>query len=816
MIAKSNYPKYRTLFLAVFLLLLILPFSGIAQQTPLRLWYKLPATYWEACLPLGNGRLGVMPDGGIYKEKMVLNDITLWSGGVQDADLPGAYQYLPQIRNLLFEGKNIEAQELMSKYFKCKGQGSGNGQGANVPYGSYQILSNLTIDYQYDDEDKNNADSANYVRSLSLDSAIATTSFRLNNTVYRREYFASFYHDCIIIRLSANENHKINFKLAMNRPERFSIAVVKNQLQMSGQLNNSTDGNGMKYLTRVSVNQQGGELTTINDSLQVKNASSAIIYISSATDYKKADFVTFTDKVLNEAIRSPYSQEKSNHIKKFRTLFTRASLNLGKNNKDDLPTDERLAAFTTDGSDGGLPVLYFQYGRYLLISSTRRGLLPPNLQGLWANEIQTPWNGDYHLDINIQMNHWPLEVTNLGMLNEPFFDLVKSLVNPGEQTAKAYYDSKGWVAHVITNIWGYTSPGEEYSWGAYNTGSAWLCQMLYAHFEFTRDTAYLKKLYPIIKGSAQFYLNMLVKEPLHGWLVTAPSNSPENAFILPDGKQANVCAGPTIDNQLIRYLFNATIQSGKILKTDVDFGQQLEATVKQLPPNQVSNNGLLMEWLEDYPEAEPHHRHVSPLWALYPGNEINDNEPKLVDAAKALLEARGDEGTGWSLAWKINLWARLHDGNRAFKILHRLLKPLQDNKLNMMNGGGTFVSLLCGHPPFQIDGNFGGTAGIAEMLLQSSNGYTELLPALPDEWKDGSFKGWRARGGAELDAVWENSRITSLQVKATVSNRFKIKVPVNVNRIKITLNNKTIAANPVKQMLSLNMKKGQIARLIFY
>jgi len=809
---KTNiHPKHHCSRVAISLFILIIPFWGNAQTKPLRLWYKSPAAYWDASVPLGNGRLGIMPDGGVFKENMVLNDITLWSGGKQDADLPGACQYLPQIRTLLLEGKNIEAQQVMSKYFKCKGQGSGYGSGANVPYGCYQILANLSLDYQYDDTGKINNMPDNYVRSLSLDSAIATTTFTLNGTVYKREYFASFNHDCIIIRLSASGNNKINFKLGISRPERFKDSVNDNQLEMFGQLNNGTDGKGMRYFTKVAIKQEGGLLTSMSDTLQVKGARNAVIYISSATDYKRPNFIAFTEKVLNDAMASSYLDEKTAHINNFQTLFKRATLNLGNNDRDDLPTDERLSAFKSDGGDTGLPELYFQYGRYLLISSTRNGLLPPNLQGLWANNIQTPWNGDYHLDINIQMNHWPLEETNLGMLNGPFFDLVEGLVKPGEQTAKAYYGCDGWVAHVITNIWGYTSPGEDYSWGAYNTGSAWLCQMLFAHYEFTRDPVYLKKLYPILKGSAQFYLSMLIKEPTHGWLVTAPSNSPENTFILPDGKQANVCVGPTIDNQLVRYLFNATIQSDKILNTDPGFRKQLEAAVKRLPPDQISKKGRLMEWLQDYPEAEPHHRHVSPLWGLYPGNEISYNDTTLSNAAKALLAARGDDGTGWSLAWKVNFWARLHNGDRALKLLHLLLTPSRKSS----NGSGTNINLLCDGPPFQIDGNFGGTAGIAEMLLQSSNGYMELLPALPAEWKDGSFTGWRARDGAELDAVWRNSNITTIKLKAIVGNNFKIRVADNVKTVKITINGKTYAAAPVKNMISLDLKKGQIAGLNF-
>lgn len=808
-INKTQYGFNRIVYLAI---LVLFTTPVIAQQSPLRLWYKMPATYWEATLPLGNGRLGIMPDGGIDKENLVLNDITLWSGSKQDADLQGASQYLPQIQQLLLQGKNVEAQQVMSKYFKSKGPGSGQGSGANVAYGAYQVLGNLGLHYQYDAP----VAAMDYSRALSIDSAIANTTFKLNNTTYRREYFASFDHDCILLRLTANSNHKINFKLGIGRPERFKDTVIKGQLQMFGQLNNGTDGKGMKYLTRVAIKQEGGKLLTIGDSLQVTGANTATIYVSAGTNFRGADFITNTASVLNDVMAGNFTQEKANHIQKFRALFNRASLNLGAIDKDQLPTDERLVAFAKDGSDGGLPALYYQYGRYLLICSTRSGLLPPNLQGLWANNIQTPWNGDYHLDINIQMNHWPLEVTNLGMLNGPFFDLVKGLVKPGEQTAKAYYGSKGWVAHVITNIWGYTSPGEDYSWGAYNTGSAWLCQMLYSHYEYTKDKAYLKALYPILKGSAQFYLDILVKEPAHGWLVSAPSNSPENGFILPDGSHAAVCAGPTIDNQLIRYLFNASIESAKSLHTDPVFRKKLESAVTQLPPDQISKKGRLMEWLQDYPETEPHHRHVSPLWGLYPGTEINYSNPELINASKALLEARGDAGTGWSLAWKVNLWARLHDGERALKLFHMLLKPIYSPELNMENGGGTFVNLLCGHPPFQIDGNFGGSAGIAEMLMQSSNGYIELLPALPADWKDGSFTGWRARGGAELDAAWKNAKLTSLKLRAAVGNQFKIKIPDHVKTVKVTLDGRAMRAVPVKNILSLNMQKGQVARLVFY
>ena len=393
------------------------------------------------------------------------------------------------------------------------------------------MLGNLGINHDY------GSDSAfihpvNYQRDLSLDSAVAKNKFIINNTVYSREYFTSFYNDVTII-ISASQLKKINFTLTLNRPERFETKTAGNELQMFGRLNNGTDGNGMRYIVRVTIKPNGGKVIPRNNSLQLKDANSAVIYISASTDYRNPGYLRSSETILANALKTPYATEKANHIKNFQQLFHRSIFNLGGTVKDSLPTDKRLQAYATDTEDNGLPVLYYQYGRYLLICSTRPGLLPPNLQGLWANTIETPWNGDYHLDINIQMNHWPLEVTNLPELNEPFFNLVKGLVLPGGKTAKAYYHAKGWVAHVITNIWGYTSPGEDYSWGSYNTGSAWLCQMLWNHYEFTKNTAYQEKLYPILKGSAEFYLSMLVKEPSHNWLVTAPSNSPENAFILP-------------------------------------------------------------------------------------------------------------------------------------------------------------------------------------------------------------------------------------------------------------------------------------------
>ncbi|HEX5554440.1 MAG TPA: glycoside hydrolase family 95 protein [Chitinophagaceae bacterium] len=786
-------------------------------QGNLRLWYKHPAKTWQECIPLGNGRLGAMPDGGIVNENIVLNDITLWSGAPQDANREGAAAHLPEIRKLLFEGKNAEAEALVNKVFICKGAGSGSGSGANVPYGSYQVLGNLRLRYDYR-MDTSLIKPRNYVRELSLDSAVAACSYELNGVRYHRTYFASFSGDVIMMRISADQPGKINLTLSINRPERYQTTVHGDELDMSGQLNNGADGRGMRYLTRIGMKPTGGKLVTGDSTLQIKGADAVVIYISSGTDFRGFSFKEKTRTLLSAAMEKPYENALADHIKAYRHLFDRVGLSLDNQSSKQaaLPTDERLVAFAKDPSDNGLPVLYFQYGRYLLISSTRADLLPPNLQGLWANTIQTPWNGDYHLDINIEMNHWLLDVTNLPMLNRPFYTLVKGLVKPGERTAKVYYDGKGWVAHAITNVWGYTAPGESASWGATNSGSGWMCEVLWQHYAFSHDKAYLEKIYPILKGSAEFYLSTLVKDPHNGWLVTAPSNSPENAFRLPDGKIAHVCVGPTIDNQIIRELFSHVIDASAILKADAAFSEQLLKAKRQLPPNQIDQHGRLMEWLKPFTEVEPHHRHMSPLWGLYPGNEIDVvKTPQVAKAAKALLIRRGDISTGWSLAWKINLWARLKDGNHAFKLVKDLLRPTAQKGYNMVNGGGTYPNLFDAHPPFQIDGNFGGTAGIAEMLLQSQAGYIELLPALPDRWPSGHFRGLCIRGGAEVDATWQDHQVKTAHLSATATGRFKIKVPGYVKKIEMIRKGQTTLLHSADGFVAVALKKGTSVKFLF-
>jgi alpha-L-fucosidase 2 len=753
-----------------------------AQTKQLKLWYRQPAQRWEETVALGNGRLGMMPDGGITNEKVVLNDITMWSGSSQDANNYEAYKKLPEIRSLLAAGKNVEAQAIIDKSFVCTGKGSGG-----VPFGCFQMLGDLNLSYQYKGIEDKDVKYDNYERELSLNNALAKTTYQVNDVTYKREYFTSFGDDVDVIKLSADKPGMLNLSININRPERGVTSTEGNELDLTGQLDNGTDGKGVAYKARVKAQLTGGSLSTTPTSLIIKDATEVIIYVSAGTDFKNPQYLAKMDGALKAAMKKTYALEKQQHVANFQKLFNRVNVDLGTSEADKLTTDQRLIAFHNNpDADKSLPVLFYQFGRYLSISSTRVGLLPPNLQGLWANEVHTPWNGDYHLDINIEMNQWPVEVSNLSELNLPLADLVKGMVSHGEKTAKAYYNADGWVAHVITNPWGFTEPGESASWGVCKVGSGWLCDNLWQHYDFTGDKNYLKQIYPILKGAAQFYSSMLISDAKTGWLVTSPSSSPENSFYLPDGTHASICVGPTIDNQIIRELFNNVITASKVLGKDEAFSKTLAAKVKKLPPpGVIAKDGRIQEWLEDYIETEPQHRHVSHLYGLFPASEITpEATPALAEAAKKTLEVRGDDGPSWSIAYKILWWARLHDGNRTYKLFKELMKPTIKTDINYGAGGGVYPNLLSAGPPFQIDGNFGATAGIAEMLIQSHAGFIDFIPSIPDAWKaQGEVKGLKARGNFTVDMKWKDGKVTAYKVTSPNPRMVKVKVNGAVKNI---------------------------------
>jgi alpha-L-fucosidase 2 len=737
-------------------LILTLSYNVTIAQPPaelLSLWYRQPARQWVEALAVGNGRLGAMVFGGVAQERIQLNEDTLWAGGPYDPANPDALEALPKVRELIFAGRYREASNLVGQKMMAKPL-------TQMPY---QCVGDLLLKFP----DANGV--TDYRRDLNLDTAVATVEYTIDGVRYMREVFSSPVDQVIVIRLNADKPGKVTFTASMQTPQKASVVVeLPNTLVMQGVNGGSRGITGdLKYQARVAVAASGGRVVPGDGQITVTDADSTLLLIAVATSYKSYKDVTgdpeaLTKDAIAKAGAKSFDSLLRDHVAAHQKLFRRVMLDLGTTAAAGRPTDERIRD-PNKVNDPQLAALYFQFGRYLLISSSRPGGQPANLQGLWNESMNPPWGSKYTININTEMNYWPAEPTNLGECVEPLAAMVMDLTETGARTAKVCYGAGGWVTHHNTDLWRATAPIDGPQWGMWPMGGAWLCQHLWDHYDYSRDKEYLSKVYPAMKGAAQFFFDTLVEEPKHKWLVTCPSLSPENSH--PFG--TSICAGPTIDMQILRDLFTNCIRAAEILGVDEDFRKQAAATRARLAPNQIGAAGQLQEWLEDWDMQAPeiHHRHVSHLYGLYPSDQIHvRTTPDLAAAARKSLEIRGDEATGWGIGWRLNLWARLHDGEHAYKILTMLLRSER-----------TYPNMFDAHPPFQINGNFGGTSGIGEMLLQSCAGEIELLPALPKSWPNGSVKGFRARGGFELDVQWKDSKLVNVTVRSLAGGSCRLR-----------------------------------------